>query len=229
MENVKNNSKAKKSSTKKIWKLLVVVAVVFSMVAALASVVAVVRTFKGKKSQTVSASATSVDPSPIAGRYPFTSVRKVAHADVANLSTRELRIMRNEIFARYGYIFDSQDMKDYFMAQDWYDPSSKSVELSDVEKYNVEFIKAYEQGTQEPCGRFPFTSTRKVTFDDVAYRSSYDLRIMRNEIYARHGYIFDSQEMNNYFMNCGWYTPVTKDVQLSAIEKFNVDFIKQYE
>ena len=52
---------------------------------------------------------------------------------------------------------------------------------------------------------------------------------MRNEIYARHGYIFDSKDLHNHFMKKSWYCPVTKDVKLSAIEKYNVDFIQQYE
>lgn len=81
----------------------------------------------------------------------------------------------------------------------------------------------------QPCGDYPFTSLRKVTDNDVAGLSPRELRIMRNEIYARHGYIFDSADLHNYFMEKRWYNPVTKDVNLSAIEKYNVEFIKQYE
>lgn len=81
----------------------------------------------------------------------------------------------------------------------------------------------------QPAGLYPFTSQRKVTYDDIAYLSSSELRIMRNEIYARHGYIFKSKDLRNYFLSQGWYEPMTYDVVLSAIEQYNVNFIKQYE
>lgn len=81
----------------------------------------------------------------------------------------------------------------------------------------------------QPAGLYPFTSQRKVTYDDIAYLSSSELRIMRNEIYARHGYIFKSKDLRNYFLSQGWYEPMTYDVVLSTIEQYNVNFIKQYE
>jgi hypothetical protein len=80
-----------------------------------------------------------------------------------------------------------------------------------------------------PCGRYPYTSQRKVVINDVAFMSNADLRIMRNEIYARHGYIFKSKDLRNYFLSQGWYEPMTYDVVLSTIEQYNVNFIKQYE
>ena len=78
------------------------------------------------------------------GAYPFTSLRKVTYNDIANLTPAMLRIMRNEIYARHGYIFDSKDLQTHFKHQDWYTPISKEVNLSPIEKYNVEFIKSYE-------------------------------------------------------------------------------------
>ena len=81
----------------------------------------------------------------------------------------------------------------------------------------------------QPAGLYPFTSQRKVTYDDIAYLSSSELRIRRNEIYARHGYIFKSKDLRNYFLSQGWYEPMTYDVVLSTIEQYNVNFIKQYE
>ena len=60
------------------------------------------------------------------------------------------------------------------------------------------------------------------------------LRIARNEIYARHGRIFDSADLNEYF-NCqswylGLYTASEFDESwLNKYEKANVNFIKSYE
>ena len=61
-----------------------------------------------------------------------------------------------------------------------------------------------------------------------------DLRIARNEIYAREGRLFDDQSLQVYFDSQAWYNGYIapkdfKDSYLSPIEKKNVDFIKKYE
>jgi hypothetical protein len=54
--------------------------------------------------------------------------------------------MRNEIFARHGYIFKTNDMKLYFESQAWYSPKYEDVTsfLTEIEKGNIELIKRYE-------------------------------------------------------------------------------------
>lgn len=61
-------------------------------------------------------------------------------------SADELRIMRNEIFARYGYIFQSSDLTDYFNNKSWYNPSKSNVDdqLTNVDKANIELISKFE-------------------------------------------------------------------------------------
>ena len=81
-------------------------------------------------------------------------------------------------------------------------------------------------------GEYPFTSTRKVTEEDLYYKSAAELRIMRNEIYARNGYIFDNEELHYYFSQKSWYKPekpYIKESEFSEIEKHNIDFIKLHE
>ena len=80
-------------------------------------------------------------------------------------------------------------------------------------------------------GRFPQASERLLTASDLQGLSKYDLKIMRNEIFARHGYIFQTNEMKNYFQNQSWYTPKYRDVSslLSNIEQKNVVLIQRYE
>jgi hypothetical protein len=80
------------------------------------------------------------------GLYPQTSMRYLTYSDISHLNSYELKIMRNEIFARHGYIFQTRDMSDYFNAQNWYRPLFKDVssKLSEIERANVKFIKQYE-------------------------------------------------------------------------------------
>ena len=72
---------------------------------------------------------------------------------------------------------------------------------------------------------------RVLTAVELKGKSKDELRFMRNEIFARHGYIFKSQELNNYFAKQPWYKPTTTDVNhvLSEAEKKNVELIKSLE
>jgi hypothetical protein len=79
-------------------------------------------------------------------------------------------------------------------------------------------------------GKYPEGSTRLLTADDLAGKSPWELKVMRNEIYARHGYIFKNTELRDYFEKQSWYKPVSDDVTnlLSDVEKRNADFLKNY-
>lgn len=77
--------------------------------------------------------------------YHITGSRKLTYDDIKGLSNRELRIMRNEIYARHGYIFQDAKLRDHFLQKPWYTPQTKNVALSNIEQYNVLFIKSYEQ------------------------------------------------------------------------------------
>lgn len=79
-------------------------------------------------------------------KYEYLREREMTYADVEGKSAEELRLMRNYIFARRGYIFESDDLKEYFEQFSWYVPLYYDVtpRLSDIEKYNVNFIKEFE-------------------------------------------------------------------------------------
>jgi len=86
------------------------------------------------------------DYSNIPGIYPQASKYKMTASELYGMSRYDLRIMRNEIYARHGYIFKTNDMRDYFINQNWYQPSYDDVTrfLTPVEKYNIELIKDLE-------------------------------------------------------------------------------------
>jgi hypothetical protein len=82
------------------------------------------------------------------GRFPQTSFRILNRAEVNQLSKYDLRIMLNEIYARYGYIFkEGSEMDLYFSKQDWYRGDHKNVDnfLTDLEKENIKLIKQNEK------------------------------------------------------------------------------------
>jgi len=61
-------------------------------------------------------------------------------------SLEELRLLRNEIFARKGYKFSSTVLEDYFFNQEWYKPvdSNDKVIFTEIESKNIDLIKKFE-------------------------------------------------------------------------------------
>lgn len=68
-----------------------------------------------------------------------------------------------------------------------------------------------------------------ITQSQVSNLTNFELGIARNEIYARHGYIFSLEQFRAYFNAQNWYSPATKDVTLNKIEDYNVRLIKTEE
>jgi hypothetical protein len=86
-------------------------------------------------------------------------------------SLRELSILRNTIYARYGWDgYRKPWLREYFHAQKWFTPNPKFTYklLTDADRKNAHFIAAREQ-----------------SLTDV------ELRRMRDDIYARYGKTWD--------------------------------------
>lgn len=79
--------------------------------------------------------------------FEIASKKLLTAKDFKSLTKEELRLMRNEIFAAYGYIFKSKDLSEYFRNQSWYSPEIDDVtaQLSDIEKLNAQRIIEYEK------------------------------------------------------------------------------------
>lgn len=79
--------------------------------------------------------------------FPQSSTTYLTKAQVRSLSSYQLGIARNEIYARHGYIFQLDTFKRYFESQNWYVPrysSQNSISLNSIESYNVDLIKSEE-------------------------------------------------------------------------------------
>lgn len=75
----------------------------------------------------------------------FYSEKKLFKTDLDDFSKAELRIMRNEIYARKGEIFTTPELKKYFDAQPWYKPKEGLYKLTDIEEHNVKLSKKLEK------------------------------------------------------------------------------------
>ena len=151
----------------------------------------------------------------------------ISEAMLRGLSLHELRLLRNEVYARHGRIFKTLWLQQYFGTQPWYDPNEnfKDEELSGPDKTNVETIVAYENNLHNQISTKPITTAllRGLFVEDV--------RKMRDEIYARHGKVFKDQWTQKYFASFDWYKadPKYSEASLSPVEKQNLLTIAAYE
>ncbi len=75
----------------------------------------------------------------------------------------------------------------------------------------------------------PDSSDRLLSADELGNYSTNELRIARNEIYARHGFRFSDPSLRAHFSQFDWYRPTSDDVALSATEKANIALLKTAE
>jgi len=144
------------------------------------------------------------------------------------LSLNELRLLRNEVYARHGRQFQAPWLSQYFFSQPWYQPNEnfKDEELSGPDKQNVETIVAYERKIHDDLGRKPITRN---LLDGLFVE---DAVKMRQEIYARRGKVFTKEPwFQTYFESFAWYKANLDftDAQLTELEKRNVATIAAYE
>ena len=83
---------------------------------------------------------------PNNGCYDYVGNTLLHGSELFNYDARTLRLMRNAILARHGYVFKSKDLKEYFGKEPWYKPadSNDNIKLSLLEELNIELIKSVE-------------------------------------------------------------------------------------
>ena len=92
-------------------------------------------------------------------RWSWTSQRPVTTQDLSRLSPGELVLMRNEIYARHGWVFQRVDLQNYFGQQLWYHPKGTlenreagnrlaEAEMTPLERQNIKTILQYEKVQQ---------------------------------------------------------------------------------
>ena len=113
--------------------------------------------------------------------------------------------------------------------------SDSDTEVSEADA-RVYLIQGNEKSSNryEKADHLSYTTVTKYTLQDLSILDSYGLKITRNEIFARHGRMFNDQELQEYFKRQQWYVPqiAANDFDtscLNEVEKYNVNLISVYE
>ena len=91
-------------------------------------------------------------------------------------------------------------------------------------------IATYNCGSFNLNSRYYFLKEKPVTTDFTNLYSVNDLKLIRNSIFAAHGYVFKSEDLTNYFRKFPWYDPHNNSLDdYTDYEKSNIKFIKKIE
>jgi hypothetical protein len=122
-----------------------------------------------------------------------------------------------------------------------YDPSIpiESFRYDDPTKYKVTVYKA-DDGTKTTDTSYSMStvdfsgynaSAKLLTTDQLSNLKAADLLVIRNSIFARHGYSFKKPFVRHFFDQQSWYIPVNTNVMamLTPLEKQNITLLMRYE
>ncbi|HNX58881.1 MAG TPA: YARHG domain-containing protein [Spirochaetota bacterium] len=156
---------------------------------------------------------------------------------LSRLGINSYMLVRNEIYARHGYIFKNPTLSTLFARAKWYNPDSKVGinAISKTESRNVEFIRKYEEN-------FDYDAIAKFLSDRyhdkrISYSSNEDIdverirlslnhlnikpsRLLTNELLARYGYSFSKPVYKKIFSKVTWYNDNGFD-ERTALSQFS--------
>ena len=165
---------------------------------------------------------TQIEP----GDMRFYQDRVITTAMLGDHSPQDWEVLEAEVLANHGYVFATEDesyeiknhtlatddLQHYFNARYWYkaDTGFEAAKLSAIEKQNLDTIALAvmrrDKRSVSP-GLMNLFQTTPLTERILANVSIDDLRLLRNEVYARHGRPFQTPWLAEYFRSEPWYAP----------------------
>lgn len=101
-----------------------------------------------------------------------------------------------------------------------------------------EEVVSYQQAKEEKLRAefiFPDSDKKYLSEDEIRAKTVEDLMVGRNEIFARHGYMFEDAGLKSHFESTSWYQGTVASSEFNSeqvfneFEKKNVELIKKVE
>lgn len=161
--------------------------------------------------------------------------RLVAASDTEYMQNKKDREQQVEAETKKDSEEEEIKNEDSDTGESFYSEEMNSVAADNTED-KVYSIKGDDKSSNryERATHLSYTSTVRYTLEDLSLLDSYGLKITRNEIYARHGRMFNDRELQEYFQRQQWYVPQTASNDfdsscLNEVERYNIELIKTYE
>jgi len=113
---------------------------------------------------------------------------------------------------------------------DWENPKNFVEKYTDEETGKTESYTASKNRIASDAVFKINASKQKLTERDLKNLRKLDMEIIKNSVFARHGYSFKKATYRNFFEQTDWYIPVSNNVDndLSPMEKENVALLNRF-
>lgn len=169
--------------------------------------------------------------------YPTTYL---SEAEVEAMDNEQLQFLINQIYAKNGYVFRSREIQAYFTRMPWYTAVSNDasrLDLSSLDRSNLNLLvrqrEARGEGDTSPLGWLWTRQAveRPLRAEEISSLSSYDIQLLINTIYAKNGYIFERQELQDLFQGQSWYCGWVyhaEELAFSEMDEANLRLLLSY-
>ncbi|WP_312075058.1 YARHG domain-containing protein [Chryseobacterium sp.] len=141
-----------------------------------------------------------------------------------NVPVKQLKLAKKEFV--YNPNFMLNEDSDLI---DWENPKDFKEKYTDEEGHTETYMASKNRIASEAVFKIN-ASKQKLTEKDLKNLRKLDMEIIKNAVFARHGYAFKKPTYRYFFEQTNWYIPVSNNVdnQLSAMEKDNVALLNRF-
>lgn len=169
---------------------------------------------------------------------------KTIHCNVKRNEEVKQQIMslrKDSIITVRGKITDVGEVLGYSMDIDSVGNDGNEANPGYTQNYSYGTVDSsgYDEVYDDAWGDYilPESHTRYLTEEDLRWLGPENLRLARNEIYARHGRMFKAADLQEYFDGQGWYQPIYTPEEFDAMgesmlneyERENLKLIQEME
>ena len=164
----------------------------------------------------------------------------LSESEVAAMDGEQIQFIINQIYAKNGYVFQTESIQNYFSRMPWYvavSSDASRLQMSSLDRSNLNLLVRYrDSSSQKSTSSLGWMWTRHavdsaLTASYVRNLSAYDIQLLINTIYAKNGYIFETDSLQLMFEGQSWYQGWTRDtsqLSFSSLDKQNLSLLISY-
>ncbi|QQD13816.1 YARHG domain-containing protein [Sphingobacterium sp. UDSM-2020] len=144
-----------------------------------------------------------------------------------NVKKRNFKLIKKQFVYNANLMLPNDENSEPLI--DWYASKKETKTMADGDSTYTFINDLYRAAS--PVVYTLNASKTKLTEADLKNLKKLDLEIIRNTIFARHGYAFTRINVRQFFDPVDWYVPVSNDVtkELTQLERDNIALLTRFE
>lgn len=161
----------------------------------------------------------SLDKDSLTGKW------NAFNKSAVKVPVKSLKLIKKEFVYNPNFMLDENSE-----LIDWENPKNFVEKYTDEETGKTENYTTSKNRIASDAVFKINASKQKLAEKDIKNLRKLDLEIIKNSVFARHGYSFKKATYRNFFEQTDWYIPVSNNVDndLSPMEKENVALLNRF-